>query len=123
MSAITRLLSFGDNNESEVRRLRKVVERVNALREQTAALTADELRGRTAAFRERLAAGATLDDLLPEAFAAVREAGTRNLKQTHFDVQLLGGIALHRGHIAEMRTGEGKTLVASLALYLNAIEG
>ena len=123
MSAITRLLSFGDNNESEVRRLRKTVERVNALREQTAALTPEELRGRTAAFRERLAAGEALDDLLPEAFAAVREAGTRALTQTHFDVQLLGGIALHRGHIAEMRTGEGKTLVASLALYLNAIDG
>ncbi len=123
MSAITRLLSFGDNNESEIRRLRKAVERVNALREQTSTLTADELRGRTAAFRARLAAGETVDDLLPEAFAAVREAGTRMLKQTHFDVQLLGGIALHRGHIAEMRTGEGKTLVASLALYLNAVEG
>jgi len=123
LSAITRLLSFGDNNESEVRRLRKTVERVNALRERTAALTPEELRGRTAAFRERLAAGETLDDLLPEAFAAVREAGTRALTQTHFDVQLLGGIALHRGHIAEMRTGEGKTLVASLALYLNAIDG
>jgi len=123
LSAITRLLSFGDNNESEVRRLRKIVERVNALRDQTERLTADELRGRTVVLRERLAAGETLDDVLPEAFAAVREAGTRTLKQTHFDVQLLGGIALHRGHIAEMRTGEGKTLVASLALYLNAIEG
>jgi preprotein translocase subunit SecA len=123
LSAITRLLSFGDNNESEIRRLRKAVERVNAFREQTAGLTADELHGRTVLFRDRLAAGETLDDLLPEAFAAVREAGTRALKQTHFDVQLLGGLALHRGHIAEMRTGEGKTLVASLALYLNAIEG
>ena len=123
MSALTKLFSLVDSNEAEIRRLRKVVERVNALKEPTAALSDDELRGRTALFRERLAGGETLEDLLPEAFAAVREAGTRQLKQTHFDVQLLGGIALHRGHIAEMRTGEGKTLVASLALYLNALEG
>jgi preprotein translocase subunit SecA len=123
LSALTKLFSLVDSNESEVRRLRKVVETVNGLKADTAKLSDDELRGRTAHLRERLAAGATLDDLLPEAFAAVREAGTRTLKQTHFDVQLLGGIALHRGHIAEMKTGEGKTLVASLALYLNALEG
>ena len=123
MSALTKLFSLVDSNESEVRRLRKVVDAVNGLKADTARLSDDELRGRTALFRERLATGATLDDLLPEAFAAVREAGTRTLKQTHFDVQLLGGIALHRGHIAEMKTGEGKTLVASLALYLNALEG
>ena len=123
MSALARLLSFGDSNEGELRRLRKVVERVNALRESTAALSADDLRNRTAVFRDRLAKGETLDDILPDAFAAVREASTRTLKQTHFDVQLMGGMALHRGHIAEMRTGEGKTLVASLALYLNALEG
>ncbi len=83
----------------------------------------DELRGRTAHLRERLAAGEALDDLLPEAFAAVREAAKRTLKQRHFDVQLMGGMALHRGHVAEMKTGEGKTLVASLALYLNALPG
>ena len=123
MSALTKLFSLVDSNEAEVRRLRKVVDQVNALTAETAALSDDELRRRTASFRERLAAGKTLDDILPEAFAAVREAGTRTLKQTHFDVQLLGGIALHRGHIAEMKTGEGKTLVASLALYLNALEG
>ena len=123
MSAISKLFSLVDSNEAEVRRLRKVVDVVNGLKADTARLSDDELRGRTAHFRERLAAGATLDDLLPDAFAAVREAGTRTLKQTHFDVQLLGGIALHRGHIAEMKTGEGKTLVASLALYLNALEG
>ena len=123
MSALTKLFSLVDSNEAEVRRLRKVVDAVNGLKAETGKLSDDELRGRTAQLRDRLAAGATLDDLLPEAFAAVREAGTRTLRQTHFDVQLLGGIALHRGHIAEMKTGEGKTLVASLALYLNALEG
>ena len=112
-----------DSNEAEIRRLRKVVNRVNALREETAALSPEELGARTGLFRERLAKGESLDDLLPEAFAAVREAATRTLEQTHFDVQILGGIALHRGHVAEMKTGEGKTLVASLALYLNALEG
>ena len=120
---LTKLFSLVDSNEAEVRRLRKVVDAVNGLKADTATLSDDELRARTASLRERLASGSTLDDLLPEAFAAVREAGTRTLKQTHFDVQLLGGIALHRGHIAEMKTGEGKTLVASLALYLNALEG
>jgi preprotein translocase subunit SecA len=117
------LFSLVDSNEAEVRRLRKVVDQVNSLKAETAALSDDQLRGRTAALREQLAAGKTLEDVLPQAFAAVREAGTRTLKQTHFDVQLLGGIALHRGHIAEMKTGEGKTLVASLALYLNALDG
>ena len=123
MSALTKLFSLVDSNEAEVRRLRKVVDQVNALKAPTAALSDDELRHQTESLRERLAGGATLEDVLPEAFAAVREAGTRTLGQTHFDVQLLGGIALNRGHIAEMRTGEGKTLVASLALYLNALEG
>jgi preprotein translocase subunit SecA len=123
LSALTKLFSLVDSNEAEVRRLRKVVDQVNAHKADMAKLSDDELRGRTAALRERLAAGETLEDLLPDAFAAVREAGTRTLGQTHFDVQLLGGIALHRGHIAEMKTGEGKTLVASLALYLNALEG
>jgi len=122
LSALTKLFSLVDSNEAEVRRLRKVVDAVNGLKADIATLSDDELRGRTVHLRERLAAGSTLDDLLPEAFAVVREAGTRTLKQTHFDVQLLGGIALHRGHIAEMKTGEGKTLVASLALYLNALE-
>ena len=123
MSALTKLFSLVDSNEAEVRRLRKVVDAVSGLGPAIATLSDEELRGRTAYLRERLAAGATLDDVLPEAFAAVREAGTRALQQTHFDVQLLGGLALHRGHIAEMKTGEGKTLVASLALYLNALEG
>ncbi|MGH2498543.1 MAG: preprotein translocase subunit SecA [Candidatus Limnocylindria bacterium] len=123
MSALSRILSLGDSNEAELRRLRKVVGRVNALRDETAALAPEELRGRTAALRERLARGESLEDVLPEAFAAVREAATRTLRQTHFDVQLMGALALHRGHIAEMRTGEGKTLVASASLYLNALEG
>ena len=87
------------------------------------ALTDDELRGQTELFRQRLADGAKLDDLLPEAFATVREAAIRTLGQRHYDVQLIGGIALHRGEIAEMKTGEGKTLVATLAVYLNALEG
>ena len=123
MSALAKLFSLVDSNEAEVRRLRKVVDQVNSLKAETAALSDDQLRSRTAALREQLAGGKTLEDVLPQAFAAAREAGTRTLKQTHFDVQLLGGIALHRGHIAEMKTGEGKTLVASLALYLNALEG
>ncbi|HET7699838.1 MAG TPA: preprotein translocase subunit SecA [Candidatus Limnocylindria bacterium] len=120
MSVLTRIF---DTNEGELRRLRKVAGRVNALEETTKALSDDELRRRTELFRERFAKGETLDDLLPEAFASVREAARRTLGQRHFDVQLLGGMALHRGHIAEMKTGEGKTLVASLALYLNALPG
>ena len=120
MSVLTRLF---DSNEGELRRLRKATERVNALEETTKAFSDDELRRRTGLFRERLAKGETFDDLVPEAFAAVRDAARRTLEQRHFDVQLLGGLALHRGHIAEMKTGEGKTLVASLALYLNALEG
>ena len=112
-----------DSNEGELRRLRKVAARVNALEDTMKALSDDDLRRRTELFRERLAKGETIDDLLPEAFAAVREAARRTLGQRHFDVQLLGGMALHKGHVAEMKTGEGKTLVASLALYLNALEG
>ena len=112
-----------DSNEAELRRLRKVVARVNALEAEWEKKSDAELTESTARFRERLAKGETLDDILPEAFAAVREAGKRTLKQRMFDVQLMGGIALHHGHIAEMRTGEGKTHVASLALYLNALAG
>ncbi len=125
MSALTRLVGriTGDSNEIVLDRFKKSVARINALEAPTAALSDDALRGRTEAFRERLGKGETLGDLLPEAFAAVREAAKRHLRQRHFDVQLMGGMALHRGHIAEMKTGEGKTLVASLALYLNALEG
>jgi preprotein translocase subunit SecA len=120
VSVLTRIF---DSNEGELRRLRKSTARINALEETTKALSDDELRRRTEIFRGRLAQGESIDDLLPEAFAAVREAARRTLNQRHFDEQLLGGMALHKGHIAEMKTGEGKTLVASLALYLNALTG
>jgi preprotein translocase subunit SecA len=93
---------FFDSNEGELRRLRKVVEKINALEEQTKALSEDALRAKTAEFRERLAKGEKLDDVLPEAFAAVREAARRTLGQRHFDEQLMGAMALHKGHIAEM---------------------
>src|SRR6476660_8123668 len=113
----------GTQNERELKRLRPIVGAVNAFEPSIQALTDDQLRGQTAAFRERLAQGATLDDLLPEAFAVVREAGRRVLNMRHFDVQLIGGAVLHKGKIAEMKTGEGKTLVATLPAYLNALEG
>ncbi|MFL6829659.1 MAG: preprotein translocase subunit SecA, partial [Sphingomicrobium sp.] len=106
-----------------VRGLGKYVDAVNGFEPTISALTDEELRGQTEIFRRRLGDGAKLDDLLPEAFATVREAAIRTLGQRHYDVQLIGGIALHRGEIAEMKTGEGKTLVATLAVYLNALEG
>src|SRR4051812_45360209 len=114
---------FGSANDRYVRGLGKYVDAVNALETNIQALTDEELRGQTDLFRKRLANGERLDDLLPEAFATVREASVRTLGQRHYDVQLIGGIVLHRGEIAEMRTGEGKTLVATLAVYLNALEG
>ncbi|MCF8017652.1 MAG: preprotein translocase subunit SecA, partial [Chromatiaceae bacterium] len=112
---------FGSRNERLVKRLLKSTEQINATEDSVSALSDDELRAQTTLFRERLAEGATLDDLLPEAFAVVREAGKRVLSMRHFDVQLVGGMVLHNGKIAEMRTGEGKTLVATLAAYLNAL--
>jgi preprotein translocase subunit SecA len=114
---------FGTKNDREIKKILPIVERINALEPQIQALSDEELSGKTIEFRERLAQGATLDDLLEEAFAVVREAGRRVLNMRHFDVQLIGGIVLHRGNIAEMRTGEGKTLVATLPVYLNALEG
>jgi len=114
---------FGSANERYVRGLGKYVDAVNGFEPTISALTDEELRGQTDVFRQRLANGTKLDDLLPEAFATVREAAKRTLGQRHYDVQLIGGIALHRGEIAEMKTGEGKTLVATLAVYLNALEG
>ena len=114
---------FGSANDRYVRGLGKYVDAVNALEPNIQALSDDELRGQTELFRQRLANGEKLDNLLPEAFATVREAAIRTLGQRHYDVQLIGGIALHRGEIAEMKTGEGKTLVATLAVYLNALEG
>jgi preprotein translocase subunit SecA len=112
---------FGSANDRYVRGLGKHVDAINAFEPAISAMSDDELRGQTERFRERLEGGETLDQLLPEAFATVREAATRTLGQRHYDVQLIGGIALHRGEIAEMKTGEGKTLVATLAVYLNAL--
>jgi preprotein translocase subunit SecA len=114
---------FGSSNDRYVRGLGKYVDAVNALEPSIKALSDDELKRQTELFRQRLANGEKLDSLLPEAFATVREAAVRTLGQRHYDVQLIGGIALHRGEIAEMKTGEGKTLVATLAVYLNALEG
>ncbi len=114
---------FGSKNDREVKRMQKAVQAVSNLEEQMIALSDEQLRGKTEAFRARLAKGETLDQLLPEAFAVVREAGKRVMGMRHFDVQLIGGMTLHEGKIAEMRTGEGKTLVATLAVYLNALSG
>ncbi len=114
---------FGSANERYVRSLGKTVQQINALEPQIRAFTDEQLQAQTEKFRAQLADGKTLDDILPEAFATVREASVRVLGMRHFDVQLIGGIVLHRGEISEMRTGEGKTLVATLATYLNAIEG
>ncbi len=113
----------GSRNERQVRRMRRMVEGINALEADVQKLSDAELRARTDEFRQRRAAGESLESLLPEAFATVREAARRTLDMRHFDVQLVGGIALHEGHIAEMRTGEGKTLVATLPAYLNALDG
>src|SRR5213075_3037329 len=112
---------FGSANDRYVKGLTPIVSAVNALEPSLEALGDDKLRQRTEWLRGRLAAGETLDDLLVDAFATVREAAKRTLGQRHFDVQLMGGVVLHRGMIAEMKTGEGKTLVATLAVYLNAL--
>jgi preprotein translocase subunit SecA len=122
---ISKLLKtiFGSKNDRELKRMGKVVTKINALAEGIAALSDEQLRGKTDEFRERLAGGATLEQILPEAFAVVREAGERSLGMRHFDVQLIGGMTLNDGKIAEMRTGEGKTLVATLPAYLNALTG
>ncbi len=114
---------FGSKNEREVKRMLKVVQTINALEEQMLALSDEQLRGKSDEFKVRLGKGETLDQLLPEAFAVAREAGKRVMGMRHFDVQLIGGMTLHEGKIAEMRTGEGKTLVATLAVYLNALSG
>lgn len=114
---------FGTNTERELKRLAPVVEEINALEPRIKQLSDDELKAYTPAFKERLKNGESMDDILVEAFAVVREVGRRVLNMRHFDVQLIGGIVLHTGQIAEMKTGEGKTLVATLAAYLNALEG
>jgi preprotein translocase subunit SecA len=122
---ITRLLSavFGTANERKVRALHSLVARINEFEPAVSACTNEQLAAKTNTFREQLAQGRTLDDILPEAFATVREAAKRALGQRHYDVQLMGGIVLHQGRIAEMKTGEGKTLTATLPLYLNALAG
>ena len=114
---------FGSRNERLLKQYRRVVTDINALEPQFEALTDEALRAKTGEFRERFAKGETLDAMLPEAFAVVREGSKRTLKMRHFDVQLKGGMALHNGKIAEMRTGEGKTLMATLPVYLNAMTG
>lgn len=116
-------LLFGSKNDRELKRMRKLVKKVNALEEATKALSDEELKSKTQDFRSRHQGGETLDALLPEAFAVCREASSRAMGMRHYDVQLIGGITLHEGRIAEMRTGEGKTLMSTLALYLNAIAG
>ena len=112
---------FGSSNDRKVKAMRPTVDAITALEPEIAKLTDEQLRGRTAMFRQQLADGKKLDDLLVPAFATVREAAKRTLGQRHFDVQMIGGMTLHQGKIAEMKTGEGKTLVATLAVYLNAL--
>ena len=114
---------FKTYSQKEVKRLRPTVEKINSLEPEIQKLTDEQLRHKTVELKEQLAEGKTLDDILPEAFAVVREASKRVLGMRHFDVQLIGGIVLHQGRIAEMKTGEGKTLVATLPVYLNALTG
>ena len=114
---------LGNKNAKEIKRIRSIVEEINGLEPELLSLSDTSLRAKTEEFKARLANGETLDDILPEAFAVVREASKRVLGMRHFDVQMIGGIVLHRGNIAEMRTGEGKTLVATLPVYLNALSG
>jgi preprotein translocase subunit SecA len=121
MSLLTQI--FGDENKNYFKKLQPAVEKINGLEKGFLELSGGRLKVKTAEFKERLAKGAVLDDILPEAFALVREAGRRNLGQRHFDVQLTGGIVLHQGKIAEMKTGEGKTLTATAPVYLNALSG
>ena len=114
---------FGSRNDRMLKTYRKTVAQINALESALESLSDEDLRGKTEAFKARLQQGETVQDILPEAFAVVREASKRVMKMRHFDVQLVGGIALHQGKVAEMRTGEGKTLTATLPVYLNALTG
>ena len=114
---------FGTHSERELKRIYPIVDKIEALRDSMMALSDEELKNKTKEYKNRLAEGETLDDLLPEAFATVREAARRALNMEHYRVQLIGGVILHQGRIAEMRTGEGKTLVSTLPAYLNALEG
>ena len=121
MSVIEKI--FGTHSSRELKRIEPLVDKIEALRPTMQALSDEELRGKTEEYKKRLTEGETLDDLLPEAYATVREAAKRVLNMEHYRVQLIGGIILHQGRIAEMRTGEGKTLVSTLPAYLNALEG
>ena len=114
---------FGTHSERELKRIYPIVDKIESLHDEYAALSDDALKAKTKEFKDRLAEGETLDDLLPEAFATVREAAKRVLNMEHYRVQLIGGIILHQGRIAEMRTGEGKTLVSTCPAYLNALSG
>jgi preprotein translocase subunit SecA len=114
---------FGSSNDRELRKMRKIVDRINQLEPELQALTSEQLKNKTTEYKQRINLGESLDDILPEAFATVRETAKRVLEMRHFDVQMIGGIVLHQGKITEMRTGEGKTLVATLAAYLNALSG
>ena len=120
MSAFTKL--FGTHSERELKRIKPTVDKILSYRDAMGALTDEQLRDKTKEYKKRFQEGETLDDLLPEAFATVREAARRVLNMEHYKVQLIGGIILHQGRIAEMRTGEGKTLVSTLPAYLNALE-
>src|SRR5206468_11161984 len=122
IGAIARKL-FGTSNERRIKSYLPRVAQINALEKQLEALSDEALRARTDEFKRQVAEGASLDDVLVEAFATVREAGKRTIGQRHFDVQLIGGMILHEGRISEMKTGEGKTLVATLSVYLNALAG
>ncbi|MBK5263476.1 MAG: preprotein translocase subunit SecA, partial [Peptostreptococcaceae bacterium] len=114
---------FGDINEKEVKKIEKIVDKIETFDLEMQALSDNDLKEKTQEFKKRIEAGETLDDVLPEAFAVCREGAVRSLGMKHFRVQLIGGIVLHQGRISEMKTGEGKTLVATLAVYLNALEG
>ncbi len=122
---ITTILAkiFGTKNERELKRIQALVDHINSLESSVLNLSEAELTAKTNIFRERISRGESLDSVLPEAFAVVREAGKRTLNMRHFDVQLIGGVVLHEGKISEMKTGEGKTLVSTLPLYLNALAG
>src|SRR3990167_6646053 len=122
---LTQLLNlvFGSKNDREIKALMPVVARINDLESGLTPLSDQDLVGKTQVFKQRLADGQTLDDILPEAFAVCREMSRRRLNMRHFDVQLIGGMILHRGRISAMKTGAGKTLVATLPIYLNALEG
>src|SRR3989338_4398844 len=114
---------FGDANQKHIKKLQPTVEKINSFDVAFQALSAEQIKEKTKEFKDRIEKGEVLDDILPEGFALAREAARRTLNQRHFDVQLIGGMVLHEGKIAEMRTGEGKTLTATLPAYLNALEG